>query len=121
MNVSSETFTLKGYPNMRIRKESGSLEKEEVSLIAAASDALAHPARVELFRYIYSQNLKGTPVCNKDLVAAFDYSQATISQHMKKFLISGLITAEKKGTYSYYLVNLGMLGRYLDAVRKLNS
>ena len=40
---------------------------------------------------------------------------------MKKFLISGLIKAEKKGTYSYYLVNLGMLQKYLDAVKKLNS
>ena len=106
---------------MRIRKDTDTLEKEEVSLIASASDALAHPARVELFRYIYTQNLKGTPVCNKDLVLAFDYSQATISQHMKKFLISGLIKAEKKGTYSYYLVNLGMLAKYLDAVKKLNG
>ena len=106
---------------MRIRKDTDTLETEEVSLIASASDALAHPVRVELFRYVYTQNLKGSPVCNKDLVKAFDYSQATISQHMKKFLISGLIKAEKKGTYSYYLVNLGMLQKYLDAVKKLNS
>ena len=35
--------------------------------------------------------------------------------------ISGIVTAEKKGTYSYYFVNLGMLGKYLDAVKKLNS
>ena len=71
---------------MRIRKETDTLEKDEISLIASASDALAHPARVELFRYIYSQNMKRIPVCNKDLVAAFDYAQATISQHMKKLL-----------------------------------
>ena len=34
---------------------------------------------------------------------------------------SELIKAEKKGTYSYYLVNLGMLQKYLDAVKKLNG
>ncbi len=107
--------------DMRIRKETSGLEKDDINLIATASDALGHPARVELFRYIYMQNMSRTPVCNKDLVAAFDYAQATISQHMKKLLISGIVTAEKKGTYSYYFVNLGMLARYLDAVKKLNS
>ena len=106
---------------MRIRKETNSIEKEDINLIASASDGLAHPARVEIFRYIYTQNMKRTPVCNKDLVAAFDYSQATVSQHMKKLLQSGIVTAEKKGTYSYYFVNLGMLAKYLDAVKKLNG
>jgi len=106
---------------MRIRKDTDTLEKDEITLIATASDALAHPARVELFRYIYNQNMKRMLVCNKDLVEAFDYAQATISQHMKKLLISGIVTSEKKGTYSYYFVNLGMLAKYLDAVKKLNS
>jgi DNA-binding transcriptional ArsR family regulator len=106
---------------MRIRKETELLPEEDVLLIAGASDALAHPARVEIFRYIYTQNMKRSLVCTKDLVAEFDYSQATVSQHMKKLLISGLVTAEKKGTYSYYFVNLGMLARFLGAVKKLNS
>ncbi len=106
---------------MRIRKETDSLLESEIDLIAGASDALAHPARVEIFRYIYSQNMKRTPVCTKDLVEQFDYSQATVSQHMKKLTISGLVTTEKKGTYSYYYVNLGMLAKYLDAVKKLNT
>ena len=108
-------------PDMRIRKDADSLQKTEIELIATASDALAHPARVELFRFVYSQNMKRQPVCNKNLVEEFDYAQATISQHMKKLLISGLVTAEKKGTYSYYFVNLGMLAKYLDTVKKLNS
>ena len=106
---------------MRIRKDTDIYNEEEIRLISAASDALAHPLRVELFRYIYTENIARRPVCNKDLVAAFDYAQATISQHMKKLLISGIVTAEKKGTYSYYFVNLGMLAKYLDAVKKLNS
>ena len=106
---------------MRIRKDTDRLQTEDVNLISAASDALAHPARVEIFRFIYTQNMKREPVCNKDLVAEFGYAQATVSQHMKKLLISGIITAEKKGTYSYYFVNLGMLAKYLDAVKKLNA
>ncbi len=105
---------------MRIRKDTA-LGKEDIQLIAKASDALAHPGRVEIFRYIYSENLARRPVCNKDLVEEFDYAQATVSQHMRKLVISGLVDVQKKETYSYYYVNIGMLGRYLNAVRKLND
>ena len=65
---------------MRIRKNP-QLEKEDVVLIAKASDALAHPVRVELFRYIYLENLNRRTVCNKDLVEAFNYSQPKTSIH----------------------------------------
>ena len=105
---------------MRIRKDTG-LEKDDILLIAKASDALAHPARVEIFRYIYNENLARRQVCNKDLVEEFDYAQATISQHMRKLVFSGLVDVQKKETYSYYYVNIGMLGRYLNSVRKLND
>ena len=106
---------------MRIRKQADNLQENEINLIAAASDALAHPARVEIFRFIYKSNMERKAVCNKDLVEAFDYSQATISQHVKKLLISELVTAEKKGNFSYYYVNLGILAKYIDSIKKLNS
>ena len=97
------------------------MEQEDIELIANCSDALAHPARVEIFRYIYSENLSRRTVCNKDLVAAFDYSEATISQHASKIAQSGLIDVQKKDNRTYYFVNIGVLGRYLTAVRKLNE
>ena len=106
---------------MRIRKFQSSLPAEEIQLISKASDALAHPLRVELFRYIYTENLGRRPVCNKSLVEEFGYSQSTISQHMRKLLVSGLVEARRKETYAYYYVNLGVLGKYLDLVRKLNT
>lgn len=104
---------------MRIRKESDQWPEEEVLLIAKASDAFAHPARVRIFRYIYNANRSRQAVCNKDIVAAFEYSQATISQHLKKLIFSGLVQVQKKDNFSYYYVNIGMLGKYLDAIRKL--
>lgn len=106
---------------MRIRKNNDNINQEEVELIAGCSDALAHPARVEIFHYIYTENLSRRTVCNKDLVAAFDYSQATISQHASKIAQSGLIDVQKKDNRSYYFVNIGVLGKYLNAVRKLNE
>ena len=36
---------------MRIRKDKQELLEEEVLLIANVSDALAHPARIKLFKY----------------------------------------------------------------------
>jgi len=106
---------------MRIRKHTDIINEEEVLLIAKASDALAHPVRVEIFRFIYKENMARRQVCNKDVVAAMGYAQATVSQHLSKLVISGLVQVEKKETYSYYYVNIGILGKYLNAVKKLNA
>ena len=105
---------------MRLRKETdeNTMMKEEILLIANVSDALAHPARIELFRYIMQSNRAMVTVCNRDLVEHFDYAQATISQHMKKLVQSGLVETKNQGKFTYYYANLGMLSRYLNATKK---
>ena len=100
---------------MRLRKEQDTMPEEEIMLIANVSDALAHPARINMFRYIMQANRAMVTVCNKDLVEHFDYAQATVSQHMKKLVQSGLIEVKKKDKFSYYYANLGMLMQYLNA------
>ena len=106
---------------MRIRKETDSLEKEEIELIAQCSDALAHPARVEIFRFIYKANMARETACNKDIVEAFDYAQATISQHVKKLIEADLVQVIKKDRFSYYYVHLGTLNDYLTATKKFEN
>ena len=106
---------------MRLRKEIDELQEKEVLLIAQISDALAHPVRIKIFRYIMLQNKKRTPVCNKDLVEHFGYAQATISQHVKKLADAGLLQIKKKDRFSYYYVHLGTLQNYLDATRKFEN
>ncbi len=103
---------------MRLRKEADDLLEEEILLIAQVSDALAHPARVKIYRFIMQSNRNRTPVCNKDVVAAFDYSQATISQHIKKLVEADLIQVKKDDKYSMYYANIGILGKYLNATKK---
>ncbi|MDD6880337.1 MAG: metalloregulator ArsR/SmtB family transcription factor [Firmicutes bacterium] len=105
---------------MRLRKESDEMLEEEILLVAKVSDALAHPARVKIFRYIMQANRAMVLVCNKDLVENFDYAQATISQHVKKLADSGLIEVKKKDKFSYYYANLGMLMQYLNATKKFS-
>ena len=109
---------------MRLRKETDptteNMMEEEILLIANVSDALAHPARINIFRYIMQCNRAMTTVCNKDLVEHFDYAQATISQHVKKLIQSGLIEIKKEQKFTFYYANLGMLSRYLNATRKFS-
>ena len=103
---------------MRLRKESNELQEEEILLIAQVSDALAHPARIKIYRFIMKCNRERTPVCNKDVVAAFDYSQATISQHLKKLIDAELIQVQRNEKFSMYYANFGILMKYLDATKK---
>ena len=107
---------------MRIRKDievlDTNLSNEEINLVAKVSDAFAHPARVAMFRFIYNANIERRSVCNKDLVEEFGYAQATVSQHMQKLTIGGLVEIKREGSFAYYFVNIGMLGQYVDAVKK---
>ncbi len=103
---------------MRIRKEQELFEEKDIEFIAQVSDALAHPVRLQLFRYIMQCNKSMETVCNKDLVANFDYAQATISQHMKKLTQSGLVEIQKKDKFSFYYANLGILMQYINVTKK---
>ena len=102
---------------MRIRKDNKELLENEIMLISDVSDALAHPLRVKILKYIMTQNRNMKPVCTKDLVEEFGYAQATISQHMKKLVLAGLVESKHKEKFNYYYVNLGILARYVDAAK----
>ena len=106
---------------MRLRKEIDEMQEKDILLIAKISDALAHPARIKIFRYIMQQNKERTKVCNKDLVSYFDYSQATISQHVKKLNDAGLLQTKREDRYSYYYVHMGTLNDYLIATKKFEN
>lgn len=106
---------------MRLRKEIDEMQERDILLIARISDALAHPARIKIFRYIMAANKKRERVCNKDLVNNFDYSQATISQHVKKLKDADLLQVKKEDRYSYYYVHLGTLNDYLVATKKFEN
>lgn len=103
---------------MRLRKESDDMHEEEILLIARVSDALAHPVRIKIYRYIMQCNRNRATVCNKDVVQAFPYSQATISQHIKKLVEADLVQVKRQDKFSIYFANIGVLGKYLDATKK---
>lgn len=106
---------------MRIRKkntEITEIKEDDIELIAKVSDALAHPVRLHLFRYIMQCNLKMEKVATKNLVEKFDYAQSTISQHMKKLVKSGLVEGKKEEKFMYYYAHIGLLNQYVTATKK---
>jgi ArsR family transcriptional regulator len=105
---------------MRLRKDPDDMQEDEVLLIAQVSDALAHPARVNILRFIMRCNTDQLAVCNRDVVENFAYSQATISQHIKKLIQADLVQMRKKDSFSMYYVNIGMMKKYVDAANKFH-
>lgn len=105
---------------MRIRKDSNEMLEDDILTMASISDALAHPVRIRLFRFIMARNKAMKQVCTKDLVDNFDYAQATISQHIKKLVDAGLIVRNKKDQFSYLFVNIGLLSKYIDIVKSFD-
>lgn len=104
---------------MRIRKQNNTAEEGKIQDIASVSDALAHPTRIRIYRYILTKNSDRIPVRNKDIVNKFSCSQATISQHLTKLIIGGLVTAKQDGTSTYYYINIGAIEEYIKELRVL--
>ena len=101
---------------MRLRKE---LNEKDIDNIfyAKVADALGHPIRVAIFRYIQKENEVKNDVCNSDLVSHFDYSQAAISQHVKKLVDADLFTIEKKDKFSMYSINKTTLKKFKELLK----
>ena len=110
---------------MRIRtKISGKYITETDYEVAQIADALAHPVRVALVRYLSEKN-NGRGVdnvtCNKDLVDLFDYSQSTISQHVKILKEAGLFLTEPQDKFIYYELNYPLLKKFMRTLGGLHS
>jgi len=102
---------------MRIRKDFEMMPDDQIVQAAKISDALAHPGRIKIYRYIMKCNNDRKPVRNKDIVDEFDYSQATISQHLNKMVIADLLLSEQRGASTYYYVNIGVIGKYIKILK----
>lgn len=101
---------------MRIRTEvSSSYINEQDHKIAEVANALAHPLRVALVRYLDEKD-RGEGLdnftCNKDLVKMFDYSQSTMSQHVKILKECGLFITESKDRFTLYYLNRDLLKEF---------
>lgn len=108
---------------MRIRKEiSHSYITEKDHQIAALANALSHPLRVALVRYLDDRGgAEGLDkaTCNKDLVDMFAYSQSTISQHVKVLKESGLFITKNKDKFTLYYLNADLINEFSEFISNL--
>lgn len=109
---------------MRIRSEiSNSYINTKDTKTAELANALAHPVRVALIRYLKSKDGgRGLDnvTCNKDLVEMFDYSQSTISQHLKILKECGLFTTKSKDKFTFYYLNRPLLAEFTKLIKRLS-
>ena len=101
--------------SMRVIKDIDGVTENDKQ-IAKIAYSLGHPVRVALLRYLLKKNCgKGVDnnTCNGDLVKMFDYSQSTISQHVKVLKDSGLFLTEKHEKFTFYEVNKPLLDKFL--------
>lgn len=68
----------------------------------AVFKALADATRLQIFCLIAA---RPEPICVCDIVSRFELRQPTISHHLKVLKDAGLVTAARRGTWSYYAVD----------------
>jgi len=73
----------------------------DISKLAALYKALGHPARLQILTKLSVCE----PCLCKDFVNDLKWSQATISEHLKKLRKAGLISFNSKGPASLYRLN----------------
>ena len=104
---------------MRIRSEIKSdYITEQDHEIAKIANALAHPLRVALVRFLSEKDQKtglDNVTCNKDLREMFDYSQSTLSQHVKILKDCGLFATRIQDKFTFYHLNRELLQKFKDS------
>lgn len=104
---------------MKVRKVLNIENSEDAIFMAEIASALAHPVRVALYAYVKNKNIVRNDVCNKDLVAHFDYSQSSLSQHVKKLREANLFKVEYKDKFSFYSINEEVMAKYIQLLKEI--
>lgn len=78
------------------------LDRPTAASLAALLKAVADPARLQLLALLRAAAAGEACVC--DLTAPLGLSQPTVSHHLKVLTDAGLLTREKRGTWSWYAV-----------------
>ncbi len=104
---------------MKIRKTLNIENSEDAIFVAEIANALAHPLRVALYAYVKNKNIVRNDVCNKDLVEHFDYSQSSLSQHVKKLREANLFKVEYRDKFSFYSINEEIMTKYIQLLKDI--
>jgi ArsR family transcriptional regulator len=85
------------------------LDAERADELAKQLKALADPTRLRLVSIVAAS--EGEEACVCDLIEPVGLSQPTVSHHLKILMQAGFLTRSKRGTWAYYKLVPGALGR----------
>ena len=91
------------------------LTAEQAGQLATQLKALADPARLRLVSMLLATD--GGEACTCDLTNPLGLSQPTVTHHFRKLAEAGIVTGERRGTWTYYRVvpeSLTAIARVLD-------
>jgi ArsR family transcriptional regulator, arsenate/arsenite/antimonite-responsive transcriptional repressor len=78
------------------------LSVEDAAQLSMRLKALADPARLRLVSLLLvSENGE---LCTYDLTEPLGLSQPTVSHHFKKLTETGVVTGQRRGTWTYYRI-----------------
>lgn len=86
------------------------MEKKEISL---CFKALGDETRLQIV-----EMLKSGPLCACKILERFNFTQPTLSYHMKALVRCGLVTSKKSGTWNYYTLNEEFLEQLFIFLKK---
>ncbi|WP_034552095.1 ArsR/SmtB family transcription factor [Carnobacterium funditum] len=78
--------------------------------------ALSDPKRVKIVEMLSYKAL-----CACDILEQFDFTQPTLSHHIKVLVAAGLVTVEKTGTWHHYSLNENKINQLILDTIKLTS
>ncbi|MEU7579773.1 metalloregulator ArsR/SmtB family transcription factor [Streptomyces sp. NPDC041068] len=78
------------------------LGRAEAEELARSLKAVADPTRLQLLSLIASDPAGEACVC--DLADTLEFTQPTVSHHLKILVDAGLLTREKRGTWAWYAI-----------------
>ena len=81
---------------------SAPLSVEDATQLSMRLKALADPARLRLVSLLLVS--KNGELCTCDVTEPLGLSQPTISHHFRKLAEAGLVTGERRGTWTYYRI-----------------
>jgi ArsR family transcriptional regulator, arsenate/arsenite/antimonite-responsive transcriptional repressor len=79
------------------------MDREQAEQLARRLKAIADPARLQLLSLLRSSATGEACVC--DLIEPLQLSQPTVSHHLRILAEAGLVTKERRGTWSHYSID----------------
>lgn len=74
--------------------------EKELEVRAKVFKALSDPNRLKIIKILTCEEK-----CACEILNQFEFTQPTLSHHMKVLMECGLVVSRKKGTWNYYKLN----------------